>query len=68
MAKANDHTCGYVAYYKVGCRTRIIENASPVGLGSVLTQFQENFWKVLAYTSRSLSDVKRRYGQTEKEP
>ena len=56
-----------LAYYKVGSRTRIIADASPVGLGAVLTQFQENVWRVLAYASRSLSDVERRYSQTEKE-
>ena len=28
---------------------------------------QENFWKVITYTSRSLSDVERRYSQVEKE-
>lgn len=57
---------GTLPYYKVGCSMRIIADASPVGLSSVLTQLQENFWKVIAYTSRSLSDVERRYSQKEK--
>ena len=56
-----------LAYYKVGCRTRIIGDASPVGLGAVLTQLQGYVWRVVAYASRSLSDVERRYSQTEKE-
>ena len=42
-------------------------SASPVGLGAVLTQLQENEWQVISYTSRSLTDVERRYSQIEKE-
>ena len=56
-----------LAYFKVGCRTRIIADASPVGLGAVLTQQQGEIWRVVSYASRSLTDVERRYSQTEKE-
>ena len=56
-----------VAYYKVGCRTRIVADASPVGLGAVPTQLQEDAWRVIAYASRSLTDVERRYSETQKE-
>ena len=56
-----------LAYFKVGCRTRIIADASPVGLGAVLTQQQGGMWRVVSYASRSLTDVERRYSQTEKE-
>ena len=56
-----------LAYFKVGCRTRIIADASPVGLGAVLTQQQGEMWRVVSYASRSLTDVERRYSQTEKE-
>ena len=55
-----------LAYYKVGCRTRIVADASPVGLGAVLTQLQGDVWRVIAYASTSLTDVERRYSQTEK--
>ena len=46
-----------LAYYKVGCRTRIVVDASPVGLGAVLTQLQGDVWRVVAYASISLTDV-----------
>ena len=56
-----------LAYYQVGCRTRIVADASPVGLGAVLTQQQGGVWRVISHASRSLSDVECRYSQTEKE-
>ena len=56
-----------LAYYQVGCRTRIVPDASPVGLGAVLTRQQVGVWRVISYAWRSLSDVECRYSQTEKE-
>ncbi|XP_015775681.1 PREDICTED: uncharacterized protein LOC107353811 [Acropora digitifera] len=55
-----------LAYYQVGCRTRIVANALPVGLGVVVTLQQGGVWRVISYASRSLNDVERRYNQTEK--
>ena len=55
------------AYYKVGCKTRIVADASPVGLGAVLTQQQGETWRIISYASRSLTDVEMRYSQTEKD-
>ena len=47
--------------------TKVIADASPVGLGAVLVQEQSQGPVVVSYASRSLSDVERRYSQTEKE-
>ena len=44
-----------LAYYKVGCKTRIVVDVSPVGLGAVLTQQQGETWRVISYAkNRSL--------------
>ena len=56
-----------LAYFDPKAETRIIVDASPVGLGAVLTQMQNGQKRVVHYASRSLSDVERRYSQTEKE-
>lgn len=49
-------------------RTRLIADASPVALGAVLLQFdQEEQPQVISYANKSLSDTERRYSQTEKE-
>jgi len=56
-----------LAYFNVNSRTRIVADASPVGLGADLTQIHESEWRVIGYASRRLSDVERRYSQTEKE-
>lgn len=49
-----------------GARTRVIADASAVGIECVFTQHRENDWKVICYTSRSLTDCEKRYSQTEK--
>ncbi|CAB4016774.1 uncharacterized protein K02A2.6-like, partial [Paramuricea clavata] len=58
-----------MAYFDQTKETELITDASPFGLSAVLTQKvpgsdQRN---VVAYISRSLSDVERRYCQTERE-
>ena len=42
-----------LAYYKVSWRTRIVIDASPVGLDVVLVRLQGSVWRVIAYASRS---------------
>lgn len=56
-----------LAYFDTKAETRIIADASPVGLGAILLQKQKGENRVVYYASRSLSDVERRYSQTEKE-
>jgi len=48
--------------------TTVMADASPVGLGAVLIQkSQDNIPRIICYVSKSLSDVEKRYSQTEKE-
>ena len=56
-----------LAYFKNECRTRIVADAGPTGIGAVLTQVQDGMWRVISYAPRNLTDVERRYFQTEKE-
>ena len=56
-----------LAYFRNECRTRIVADAGPTGIGAVLTQLQDGMWRVVSYASRNLTDVERRYSQTEKE-
>ena len=57
----------YLAYYNPSAETKIIVDASPVGLGAILTQHQDGEKRIIAYGSRSLTDVETRYSQTERE-
>lgn len=50
-----------LGYFDVDDRTQLIADASPVGL------FNDLGPRLIAYASKSLSDVERRYAQTEKE-
>lgn len=61
-----------MAYFDPAKDTEIIVDASPVGLGAILTQKTTSSTgisepKVVAYASRSLTDVQQRYSQTERE-
>ena len=41
-----------LAYFKIGCKTRIVADASPVGLGAVLTQQQQEEYGELSRMHR----------------
>ena len=58
-----------MAYFDQEKETELMTDASPWGLSAILLQKtpgQDNK-RVVAYVSRSLSDVEKRYSQTEKE-
>lgn len=52
-----------MTYFDPHKKTQLVVDASPVGLGSVM--LQEG--KVVAYASKSLTDVEKHYSQTERE-
>ena len=58
-----------MAYFDPSKDTELITDASPWGLSAILVQRSpgEEDRRVVAYASRSLSDVERRYSQTERE-
>lgn len=56
-----------LGYYKLSDRTQLYADASPVGLGAVLVQFDGTEPRYIPYASKSLSDTEKRYCQTEKE-
>ena len=56
-----------LAYFDKNAKTVIIADASPVGVGAVLTQWQGDQLRPVYYASRTLSPTERRYSQTEKE-
>ncbi|XP_048584822.1 uncharacterized protein K02A2.6-like [Nematostella vectensis] len=56
-----------LAYFDRESETTVIADASPVGLGAVLVQRKAGENRVVAYGHRSLTDVEKRYSQTERE-
>ena len=56
-----------LAYYEIGVETEVIVDASPVGLGAMLTQKKRDGHRPVTYITRSLSPVEQRYSQTERE-
>ena len=56
-----------LAYFDRNALTEVIADAGLVGLGAVLVQWQNAVRRAVYYASRSLTDVERRYSQTEKE-
>lgn len=69
FAKLKEHLTDpkTLGYYDIDDRTQLIADASPVGLGAVLIQVNEHGPRIIAYASKSLSDVEKRYAQIEKE-
>lgn len=56
-----------LGFYDLNDKTQIMADASPVGLGAILIQSDSNGPRIIAYGHKSLTDVEKRYCQTEKE-
>ena len=57
-----------MAYFTKDAKTRLVTDASPVGLGAVLEQQQEDgLYRPVYYASRKLNSVEKRYSQFERE-
>ena len=58
-----------MAYFDVNKQSSITVDASPVGISGILSQKSHDSedYRVVAYASRALSAVEKRYSQTEKE-
>ena len=56
-----------LGYFDKDAPTQVIADASPVGLGAVLTQISKDGPRIISYASRSLTSTETRYSQTEKE-
>ena len=54
-------------YFNSSLQTERIVDASPVGLGALLTQVTTGRTNIIAYASRSLTDCESRYSKTERE-
>ena len=58
-----------MAYFDQTKQTELVTDASPWGLSAILAQKSSKYGdrRIVAYVSRSLSEVERKYSQTERE-
>ena len=56
-----------MSYFDTSKRTMVIVDASPVGISAILAQREKDpqQYKVIAYVSRSLTPVEKRYSQPD---
>lgn len=58
----------HLGYFNTQDKTILIADASPSGLGTVLLQENSTgLRRIIAYASKTLTDLERKYSQTEKE-
>lgn len=58
----------YLGFFNLRNRTKLIADASPTGLGAVLLQEDSHGQlRVIAFASKALTDIEKKYFQTEKE-
>ena len=55
-----------MAFYDKEAPTEVVTDVSPVGLGTILVQDKQGVKRAVAFASRNLSDVERRYNQQKK--
>eukprot|EP00112_Aurelia_sp_Birch-Aquarium-sp1_P019133 Seg4677.1 transcript_id=Seg4677.1/GoldUCD/mRNA.D3Y31 product="hypothetical protein" pseudo=true protein_id=Seg4677.1/GoldUCD/D3Y31 len=67
MLKDKVGNASIMAFFEKNAQTEIWTDASPVGFGAILVQEQNGVNRAVCFASRSLSNVERRYSQTEKE-
>lgn len=66
--KAAVSEIGYLGFFDPKDKTILVADASPCGLGAVLMQENKNKERrIIAYASKSLSELERKYFQTERE-
>ena len=59
-----------LAYFQSSLETELLVDASPTGIGAILTQKDNSTNatpRVICYSSRALSEVEKRYSQIERE-
>ena len=60
--------CQTLSYFNIDLTTEVIVDAGPEGLGAILTQIAKSGQlQVVGFGSRTLTDVEKRYSQTERE-
>ena len=61
-------TAPVMAHFDTQKETKVVVDASPIGLGAILLQASEdNKFRAVAYASRALTPTETRYSQTERE-